>query len=318
MNIHTPKMTDALYEGSNVFQFNGQPLFIKSHTSSILNADIVTHATQRGYLTTDIAIDLKDDLRQYIAYENIMLGLSYAKEGPFEYHVGSGKNAKVYKVPKGWYISASVKSQSRGTDSFVSGKNAHINSIHFVLPPQIVRKFAEYDCEISGICDQQLNGGYDDLIIAHGPADARMRGRIDSILKSRELGKAGELIAENEMELLFLEILLNSLKFKENRFEKVCDIIRVNVRNAPNLEEVARAAGISQRTLHTLFKTQAGMTPKQYIQAARLQEAQVLLRQAQSVNEVARMLQFSNTHHFSNQFHKQFGMTPAEFLAQCR
>lgn len=319
MQVHTPKMTDALYEGANVFHFNGQSLFTKTHTLPFMQTEIITQATPNGYLTTEMAINLKEDLRQYIAYDYIMLGLSYAKEGPFEYHIGTGKKAKVYKVPKGWYISVSIKSQSRGSDSFVSAKNPNIVAVHFVLPPYTVRKFAEYDCEISEICRQQLEGGYRELIIAHGPADTQMRQRIDTILKAREIGKTGELIAENEMELLFLEILLDSLERRKERFDKIQDIIRANIQQAPSVSEIAREAGVSQRTLHTLFKNRTGMTPKHFIQAERMMEAQsLMLRGAQSVSEVARMLHFSNPHHFSMQFQKQFGITPAEFLAQQR
>lgn len=319
MQIHTPEMTDKIYEGMNVFNYNGQNLFTKEMKTELLDIDILTHATSGGHVATEMAINLRDDLKQYISYGYVKLGLSYANKGPFEFHLGRGKNQKVYKVPQGWYISLSVKSLSRGIDSFNSKKNPNINAVHLVLPPHTVQKFAEYDCEISNICYQQLHEGSEEMIVAYGPADAYVKQKIDAILCSREMGKTGELIAEGEMELLFLYILMESVKKKRDSFDKIKDIIRHNVKNAPSVDEIAKLAGVSQRTLHNMFKKRMGLSPKTFIQMERMQEAESMLSRGEgSVNEVARALGFTNAHHFSVQFKKRFGVTPFQILEKNR
>lgn len=315
MQVHTPELTDKVYESPKIFHYNGQPMFTKKHESETMDMDIVTYATGNGHMLTDIEIDLKDDLRQYVSIDYIMLGMTYAHKGPFEYHIGEGKNAKVYKVPEGWYLSLSVKSLSRGRDSFISKKNPLIDSIHLVLPPHVVRKFAEYDCEISQVCHQQLNGGAEEMVIAYGPADAYMRQKIDTILKAREMGKVGELVCEREMELVFLYALMESVKRKKDSFDKIKEIVRESIHNAPSVKEIAKKAGISERSLHDLFKKRTGLTPRNFIQMERMQEAQVMLLQGgMCVSEVARRMGFSNVHYFSMQFKKQFGITPQQLL----
>lgn len=317
MQTHTPEMTDKVYESPKIFHYNGQMLFTKNHQSETMDMDIVTYATGSGHMLTDIEIDLKEDLRQYVSIDYIMLGMTYAHKGPFEYHIGEGKSAKVYKVPQGWYLSLSVRSLSRGKDSFVSKKNPLISSIHFVLPAHVVRKFAEFDCEISEICHQQLNGGAEEMVVAYGPADAYMRQKIETILKAREMGKVGELVCEREMELVFLHALMESSRRKNDSLDKVKAIIRENIYNAPSVAEIAKQAGISQRSLYDLFHKKTGLTPRNFIQMERMQEAQAMLTRGDlSVNEVARIMGFSNAHHFSLQFKKQFGITPSELKLQ--
>lgn len=319
MQTHTPEITNQVYESPKIFHYNGQLLFTKEHQSETMDMDIVTYATANGHMVTDIEIDLKEDLRQYVSIDYIMLGMTYAHQGPFEYHIGEGKNAKVYKVPQGWYLSLSVKSLSRGTDSFISLKNPLINSVHFVLPPTSVKRFAEYDCEISQICHQQLNGGAEEMVIAYGPADAYMRQKIETILKTREMGKVGELICEREMEMVFLYALMESIRRKRDSFDKVKAIIRENIQNAPSVAEIARKSEMSERSLYDLFRKKTGLTPRNFIQMERMQEAQAILtRGGVSVSEVAGMMGFSNAHHFSLQYKKQFGITPYQTILQTK
>lgn len=92
------------------------------------------------------------------------------------------------------------------------------------------------------------------------------------------------------------------------------DLIENSFARRLDVDDLARAAGVSRRQLERRFKAAVGMGPLDYLDHRRLAVAKENLAQGgQPVGEVARGLGFSSLHHFSRWFSRQAGMPPSAF-----
>jgi transcriptional regulator GlxA family with amidase domain len=77
------------------------------------------------------------------------------------------------------------------------------------------------------------------------------------------------------------------------------------------VERLARELHIGYSSFRQVFKTQTGLSPKQYQLQIRLQKAQdFLANTSKSVGEIAEILGFNTPYHLSNQFKKHVGLAP--------
>ncbi len=100
-----------------------------------------------------------------------------------------------------------------------------------------------------------------------------------------------------------------------NRLSPAIDYMSRHYRSRPCLGEVARRVNLSESRFTVLFKQIMHVSPGEYWQSLRMMKAQEMLYRAEStVEETAAELGFYDVFHFSRQYKKKFGMTPAEFL----
>jgi Transcriptional regulator containing an amidase domain and an AraC-type DNA-binding HTH domain len=79
------------------------------------------------------------------------------------------------------------------------------------------------------------------------------------------------------------------------------------------IDEVARAAGMSNSTLRRMFVEHLAMTPVQYLQDLRLARARdFLAKTSLGVKEVAARVGYADPLYFSKAFRRKFGRTPSE------
>jgi AraC family transcriptional regulator len=82
---------------------------------------------------------------------------------------------------------------------------------------------------------------------------------------------------------------------------------------APSLAELAELCGMTVRHLCRAFKAETGITPGQYINAARAQHARTLLSETRlSLTEIAHRLGFATSASFSNAFQRATGLKPRQ------
>jgi len=87
----------------------------------------------------------------------------------------------------------------------------------------------------------------------------------------------------------------------------------------PSVEEICRASGVSWRTLNYAFRDRFGVTPKQYLQATRLQRVRRAILCAQpavSITDVANAWGFWHMGQFAADYRRQFGELPSETLTR--
>jgi AraC family transcriptional regulator of adaptative response/methylated-DNA-[protein]-cysteine methyltransferase len=91
--------------------------------------------------------------------------------------------------------------------------------------------------------------------------------------------------------------------------------IRGNWRAQPEIEQVARAAGVSATDLHHLFRRWCGLTPKAFLQALTLHHARDLLRASASVLDTAYEVGLSGPGRLHDLFVTHEAMSPGEWKA---
>ncbi len=80
------------------------------------------------------------------------------------------------------------------------------------------------------------------------------------------------------------------------------------------LKEIAAEVNFSAAYLNVVFRTETGMTVKQYLIDCRLREAKRLLREPSvRISEIAQRCGYSNSNYFAKAFKEATGMTPGEY-----
>jgi len=80
------------------------------------------------------------------------------------------------------------------------------------------------------------------------------------------------------------------------------------------IESVAEKFGISRAYMSKLFREELQISPYQYLQSIRLNEAQRLLKKGASVTEACFKAGFNDCSRFISYFRRAVGMTPGEYL----
>ncbi len=107
-------------------------------------------------------------------------------------------------------------------------------------------------------------------------------------------------------------------KADEYFLERLNETIHQNMSNIHfDVEHLAEAMHMSRPTLYRKIKAISDLTPNDLINIARLKKAAQLLSEGTyKIYEVSDMVGYSSQTHFGRNFHKQFGLSPSEYLAQ--
>lgn len=111
-----------------------------------------------------------------------------------------------------------------------------------------------------------------------------------------------------------------SLPGNAKAFQRAIDFINNNLADDISVLDVAKAAGVSIRSIQLLFRDHAQQTITQHITQKRLAEANDLLRKgaSRSVQDVCLMVGIPSLSHFSRLYRQQYGETPSETLRQSK
>jgi AraC-like DNA-binding protein len=105
-------------------------------------------------------------------------------------------------------------------------------------------------------------------------------------------------------------------KADELFLEKVNNTILNNLEDAElDVEKLAKLVNMSRPTLYRKIKSISDLTPNELINITRLKKAAELLVEGNyKIYEIADMTGFGSQTNFGRNFHKQFGMTPTDYL----
>jgi AraC family ethanolamine operon transcriptional activator len=99
------------------------------------------------------------------------------------------------------------------------------------------------------------------------------------------------------------------------------DYIEANADTAPSIKDICRISGVSYRTLNYAFHERFGVSPKQYLQAVRLDRVRRDLRKVGprgKINDTANRWGFWHMGQFAADYRRQFGELPSEPLRLTR
>jgi len=106
---------------------------------------------------------------------------------------------------------------------------------------------------------------------------------------------------------------------KDQEFiERVTEIILVHMEESTfNLQDMYVELGYSKTVFYNKIKALTELNPSQFVRTIKLKEAAKLLKTTTlNVSEVAFKIGYSDVNYFRNQFKKQFGKTPSEFMKE--
>lgn len=104
----------------------------------------------------------------------------------------------------------------------------------------------------------------------------------------------------------------------ETFLEKLNEAIYNNLEDQNlDVEKLAKVMNMSRPTLFRKIKSISDMTPNELINISRLKRAAELLAEGSyKIYEVADMVGYSSQTNFGRLFHKQFGMTPSDYVSR--
>ena len=141
----------------------------------------------------------------------------------------------------------------------------------------------------------------------HGSAVAADAARLSVMPLEREGGQAQFIVHERppSAEMTSLDPLLRWM--------------HENSRDDLTLDDLARRAGTSTRTLNRRFREQTGTTPLQWLHRVRIHQAQYLLETTtHSVDRIAAQVGFGTPTAFRDRFKRVVGTSPASYRAAFR
>ena len=112
---------------------------------------------------------------------------------------------------------------------------------------------------------------------------------------------------------------LNAMEDANSRFSQVVrdakSFIAQHIHEPElGLKEIAAQVNFSAAYLNVVFRTETGMTVKQYLIDRRITEAKRLLKEPSvRISEIAQRCGYSNSNYFAKAFKESTGMTPGEY-----
>ena len=140
-----------------------------------------------------------------------------------------------------------------------------------------------------------------------------LKARIKNLIESRNQLK--EKFAKN-FDLSPSGVVMNSLD--EQLLSKIKIIVEKNIDNSSfSVEQLASALYLSRMQLYRKLKALTGKSPNKVIRSIRLKRAAQLLETKQyNVADVTYMVGYNDLKYFRDQFKKEFGVSPSEYVKQ--
>lgn len=149
-----------------------------------------------------------------------------------------------------------------------------------------------------------------------------MYGKVYGISQTSELEDYVASVTSIQQFREMLAVLFEQLGAMENANSRFSQVVRdaksfiAQHIHEPELglKEIAAQVNFSAAYLNVVFRTETGMTVKQYLIDRRLREAKRLLREPSvRVSEIAQRCGYSNSNYFAKAFKESTGMTPGEY-----
>jgi len=105
-----------------------------------------------------------------------------------------------------------------------------------------------------------------------------------------------------------------TLPNNSSNIKKIILFIRKNLTEKISLEDIAKKLFITKEHLSRLFKKEMGITISEYIIKTKIEEAKKMLKNTDhNILDIAQLLNFANSSHFSNSFKKITGVSPTDY-----
>lgn len=119
--------------------------------------------------------------------------------------------------------------------------------------------------------------------------------------------------------VLFLHKLIDFEKAAANKLSddiiKACNYIEDHLNESILLEDIADHINLSVPHFKYKFRSQMGISPKNYINAKKIEQIKSELKQDSNFTKISEEYEFCNSAYFSVVFKKYTGLTPSEYIS---
>jgi AraC family transcriptional regulator of adaptative response/methylated-DNA-[protein]-cysteine methyltransferase len=119
--------------------------------------------------------------------------------------------------------------------------------------------------------------------------------------------------AEAELDGLRACLRCRPLEDNRGRMREVCRFIDEHIEERITLARLAKIAGVSRFHLQRTFKAEVGVTPKQYLEVARMGRLKQDLKQSEDVTEAVYSAGFGSSSRVYERADTRLGMTPRQY-----
>jgi AraC family transcriptional regulator len=102
-------------------------------------------------------------------------------------------------------------------------------------------------------------------------------------------------------------------KLSARQVKNVIDYVRCNVHASITLDELAACTYLSVFHFSRLFKNTIGVSPYQFVLQVKIDYAKKLIKDKNSIGDIAHSLGFTDSAHFCNTFKKLNGFSPLQY-----
>jgi len=167
------------------------------------------------------------------------------------------------------------------------------------------------------------------------PTSLQLRQLTNALIHIRETFKGEQLISldkqqwllrisETTVASILIAIIANEsnqgVKNRPALFTQAVTLVLDNLDSVPTVAELSQELGITTRYLQQLFQSILNLTPKQFINRCRLNQARkqfsVMRYKRGNISDVANSLGYWHMSGFSQDFRRFFGVTPSEFVVR--
>ena len=132
--------------------------------------------------------------------------------------------------------------------------------------------------------------------------------------QSENYVQAEQTLSDLLHDLIPLSVQLNeSDKLPMQHLQEIKQIYHQYLDRPPSVNALAKQYHICPETLIRQFKKQTGMSPNAYLNNVRVEKAKELLKEGQSISEVAYRLGFADQSHFQKIFTHYTAATPGQY-----
>ncbi|MFA7075322.1 MAG: AraC family transcriptional regulator [Candidatus Izemoplasmatales bacterium] len=161
----------------------------------------------------------------------------------------------------------------------------------------------------NALCNREAIKAGVDILLAHKISN-NVKFYINKVSLSSEIRNVAQKIILAYAKAVRDYTLLNH----SSNIKKIILYIRKNLTHKISLDAIAKELFITKEHLSRLFKKEMKITISEYITETKIQEAKNLLRETDyNILDIAVLLNFANSSHFSNSFKRVTGVSPSDY-----
>jgi len=202
-------------------------------------------------------------------------------------------------------------------EELLSSIEAYLETVKSILTVDSVENLDIYKGVTMYACVQMMS-----LEECGGLPEANCGEFVNSYICEINKASSVDVIDElfRKLVLGYYEILIKERKETSYspQVQACCSFVRKNIREKLSIQAISEQLHFSKSYIAHKFKSETGITIRQFIIAERIREAELMIQCNLPIAMIAQELRFSSQSHFAATFKKHTGKTPNQFKKQVR